>query len=228
MRAILNFAKGAWYPAGQARLEASLRSVGFLKWDDHFIAFTDESQFGAPTHQEVPYAFKPYLIDWARQKGYEQILWADAAVWAQKDVEPVFDVIRRLGYYFVLNTVCGYWCSDVCLSEFGIDREESFAIPMLMGCFMGFDLTNPRTLAFCDDYLRLAKEERTFQGSHHNYDLSVSKDPRVTGHRHDQSVASLLALKYGMPMLTGPDFQYKLAASNPTYQSRAIFLTAGM
>ena len=223
-RAIVNFAKGAWYPRGQKRLRESLEG----NFDGEFLGFTDESEFNSPTHAEVPYAFKPYLIDMLRSEGYDSVLWVDAAAWAERDVQPVFDIIESLGYYFQVNAECGSWCSDVCLQEFGVSRDEAFRVLMLMGCFMGFNLRDERTNRFVDEWLRLAKERKTFVGSHTNHNLEVSSDVRVQGHRHDQSVASLLAYQMNMPLLATPMFQYVYQDMLPELRCRAIFLTQGM
>ncbi len=62
-------------------------------------------------------------------------------------------------------------------------------------------------MAFCRDWAEFAADGITFRGIPQNIPLEqtngnsgslVSKDPRVLGHRHDQTAASYLAWKYKM------------------------------
>lgn len=210
-RCVVNFAKDLWYPMGQARLFQSLIATGFT--GETFL-FNSESILGSPSHHECPYAFKPHALDAARRYGYDIALWADASVWAIRDTRPLFDWIEQAGHAFFYNTICGPWCSDACLKTFGVTRDEAFGIPMLVGMCMGFDLRNPTTLEFLDRWLAAARDGVTFPGSWSNNGGEVSSDPRVKGHRHDQSAASLIAHQLGMPLLYAPTFfQYY---ENPT------------
>jgi hypothetical protein len=115
--------KGAWYPRGQDRL---LRSLIDVKWTGDVHYFTDESQLGCPTHQERPYAFKPHAFDYAINKGCEIALWADAACWAVKSLDPLFDHIEKEGHvFFHSGWNCGQWSTDASLAHFGISSRPS-------------------------------------------------------------------------------------------------------
>ena len=98
MRAIVNFAKGGWYPRAQERLKISLKDCEIPQF-----YFTDESQFNSPTHQQNPYAFKLYAFEYLKKQGYTQILWVDASMWAVKDPTPCDrDWETKLWYFAVL------------------------------------------------------------------------------------------------------------------------------
>lgn len=197
-KCVINFAAGGWYPRGQQRLVSSLHSTSF---DGDIKAHCHESQIGAPPHSECPYGFKPYALLNAVQLGYTHVLWADASVWAIKNIQPMFDHIDRHGWMFFLNTCTGNWTSDACLEAFGVTRDESMNIPMLMGICMGFNMTHPTTQKFLEIWLEHARNGKSFPGSWTNKFQEVSSDPRVYGHRHDQSAASIIAHQLGMSLI---------------------------
>ncbi len=193
---IINVACGGWYPKGQDRLRKNLDAVGFsgtkMFWRDSFPA--------GKTHAAIPYGFKPFAFDEARKAGFKKVLWMDAAELVEKSVQPIFDHIERVSY-FLMNNVGfnnGEWCSDAALKTLNLDREESFKMPHLMACVMGFDFENIVCNEFLDRWLALANDGKTFIGKHTNANGEVSKDKRVRGHRHDQTAASALSLKLGM------------------------------
>lgn len=197
-KCVINFAKGGWYERGQDRLLESLKKVGF---DGDVLFFNDEAQIGCPSHQASPYAFKPFALERAAQLGYDQVLWADASVWAIKNIQPMFDHIEKQGWMFFQNVVTGNWTSDACLEGFGISRDKAMGIPMLMGICMGWDMRRNDCRSFLKDWLAKAVDGFSFPGSWTNKNHEVSNDDRVYGHRHDQSVASILAWSYGMPYI---------------------------
>lgn len=196
---VINFARGGWYERGQDRLARSLEATGF---DGDMLLFNDEHQLpGCPTHQVSPYAFKPFALKAAVDRGYELVIWADASVWAIKNIKPMFEHIEREGWMFFLNTCTGNWTSDACLKSFGVTRDQAMDIPMLMGICMGWNMTLLRCQSFLDVWLEKAVDGVTFPGSWTNKHQEVSADPRVYGHRHDQSAASIMAYQMAMPLI---------------------------
>ncbi len=194
---VINFSKGAWYGAGQRRLVESLKG----RFDGDVLTFTDEAQVGAPTHQKAPYAFKPFALQHAVEKGYDLVLWCDSSVWAIKPIQPVFDHLSIAGHLFFYNCNAGNWCSDACLQSFGITRDQAFQIPMLMGLCMGWDMRTAKCQNFLKRWLEKATDGVTFPGSWTNKNNEVSRDSGVYGHRHDQSASSIIAHQLGMPLI---------------------------
>ena len=197
-KCVINFARGSWYAQGQQRLLDSLNEVRF---DGDVLLFNNEADLGAPSHQVCPYGFKPYALARAIELGYTHVIWADASVWAIRNIQPMFDHIDKQGWMFFLNTCTGQWTSDACLEVFGLTRDEAMKQDMLMGICMGFKTTHPVTQQFFKEWLAHANDGKSFPGSWTNKNHEVSHDPRVNGHRHDQSVASILAWKLGMSYL---------------------------
>ena len=239
MRAVVNFAKAApwpnlWYPRGQQRLDRSLFDQGF---DGQTILFTDESELGVPPHRELPYAFKIAALRAAARRGCTSILWADASIFAIKPLNPVFEHIEKHGHlFFQAGFNCAQWTNDRALSIMGVTRDQAEQMEMLMACCMGFDLRNERTCRFLDQFENVVLHTCAVQGNWTNDSSTESRDPRCRGHRHDQSVASILAAQLGMklepPVLMnyyGPNlYQYGQPNDMSGIRPETVLLGQGM
>jgi len=155
-------------------------------------------------HSEVPYAFKPEIMVEAAKAG-ENILWCDASVFATgaRSLDPIFEHIESKGYFLPDS---GWkndkWCNDRSLAHFGFSRDKASLQPHVMGAIYGFRADHP------SGKLLLAEHHRRrdlFRGSHDNHNQSESKDPRCLGHRHDQSILSLIAHFYGFEVFAFPN-----------------------
>jgi len=179
------------YQKGLNRLADSLRNVGF---DGDLLLFTEPSQIGSPSHKEVPYAFKAHAIRTAIERDYDLILWCDSVIHATRSVNPVFDHIENHGCLFFDNIGhnLGQWTSDACLKEHNMTREKAFKTPMIMACVMGFNMNDPDCIKFTDRYIAAASDGVSYPGSWTNENKQVSENSKVKGHRHDQSVASII------------------------------------
>jgi hypothetical protein len=215
---VINFAKGSWYPRGQERLLRSLQDVGY---QDPVYAWQDESSLGAPLHAEVPYAFKISAFNFAAERGHRLVLWCDAAVWATRPLDPIFEHIRREGHVFFDGGYnCAQWTSDACLGALGVSRDEAEGMPMYMACCMGLDLANERSREFLRRLTEKASDGASFPGAWTNEDHAVSGDPRCRGHRHDQSAGSIIAWQLGMAQTIGHEthFRYYQNVAGTPYQ----------
>ena len=195
---VVNYATtNAWFPFGQERLADSLRHFGF----DGDILLYDETLPSCPTHQEVPYGFKPHCLSLARSMGYDMALWLDASFWARMPVKSFFDLLARSD---VLVQQCdmpvGQWCSDVALNALGLSRDEAFNLPMFSGGMVGLNFASQKANAFLDEWLARSLDGKCFQGAWNNNDKSVSADERVKGHRHDMAVGSVIMNRLGIPI----------------------------
>lgn len=206
-RVILNFASGGWYPRGQERLIKSLLAIHTTI---HGWFTASEMAMGCPTHQEAPYAFKPAMFEMARQRGFRSALWCDAAVWAIKPLEPIFEYIERVGHVLFFNGMVGNWSTDRALESFGIDRNTAMDINEIAGCCLGLDFKSERSLEFLRIWLEKSRDGKTFPGAWSNEYKECSQDPRCRGHRHDQTAASIIAWRLGMEKIVGHEtfFQY--------------------
>jgi len=127
------------------------------------------------------------------------VLWIDAGCYVKKSLDAHWDIIEKQGYYIQLNGwTSGDWTTDRCLEIMGVSREEAFKMPHAMANVMGFDFTNPICTECFDKWLDYSKNKEVFSGPWKNDKGSCSKDSRVLGHRHDQSVIGILAAQMGL------------------------------
>jgi hypothetical protein len=203
--AVINFANNVGrYIQMQNRLKQSLERTGF---DGDIFLYNHEEHIGGgcPYHKSedpslhakgrvVPYAFKAYAIQEAIKKGYENVIWMDAAVYASKSIQPIIDHIEKNGYIFFDNIgfTVGDYTSDRCLEKHGWTREKAFDAKMIMACVFGLNTKNKEAMEFFAKYRQAADDGASYLGSWHNANGEVSSDLRVQGHRHDQSVASMI------------------------------------
>lgn len=167
----------------------------------------------SPSHDAVPYAFKVYAIAASRRMGYSSILWMDSSIVPLENLEPLWAEIEEKGYWFSENFPCartderyncGQWTSDAALEPLGITREEAFNIPLVIATSFGLDFKHKIAGTFFDEWVRLAEGKQAFIGPWANTHGEASPDPRVLGHRHDQTAASVLAYRLGMKLTTPP------------------------
>jgi len=198
--AAVNFSDNTgWYREGQARLIKSLWANGFV---GDYLAFSDALELQCPPHSQVPYAFKVYAIHKARALGYDVVFYGDASIYAVGSVAPFLGRAEIIGYYLeATEHNLGTWCSDAALRQLRIDRETAFTIPTIVAGCVAFDFRKPIANAILDQWFELANDGITFKGSWNNTHGEVSADPRVRGHRHDQSALSGLAHRLSLKLL---------------------------
>ena len=188
------------FPRGIKRIKENLNKYHF-KGD--FIFWEKLYPEGSPTHQQVPYAFKPFCFYEAHKFGYHLILWMDASIIIKQPIEPLFELMKQDGYLiFQEDHSVGEFCKDSALKPLGITRKESFDMPSCWSCVIGLNLANRRSMEFLRQCKERACDGITFPGPKwsgvRGFPPTASQDPRVNGHRYDQTAASVIALKLGM------------------------------
>lgn len=212
-KVILNLATGN-YIVGQDRLRSTLSGY----YDGDILFFTEESQFGSPTHKENPYAFKTYAFQHALNLGYKKILWLDASIYAIKDISPIWDIIERDGYIMQeAGWYCGQWSNDKSLDYFGLSRDEAMTMPMYGNAgLLGLDLNKELPKIFLERWHK-ASMDGIFKGEWNNNSNTESNDIRCLGHRHDMSVGSIIANLLGMKYIRSSEImQYGSAPFEPS------------
>lgn len=202
---IVNFSDHK-FKKGQDRLKESLVQYGY---QGDVLLFSEYSQIGSKSHQEVPYQFKVYAIEKARSLGYDIVLYCDASIYAISDVMPVINHIISKGH---LMEYCGFtagqFSTDSCLNEMGLTRDEAMNVQLHSAGFTGLNFNNPLTNDFFNAWYECAKKEITFIGDWNNKNKQCSNDERCLGHRHDQTVASIIAEKLEMERIEPNFMQY--------------------
>jgi len=216
---VINVSINYWYPQGGERLRNSLMKnfTGDVKIWNQNIA-------GCPSHNETPYAFKAHAFKWAKERGYASALWCDSAVWAQCNIQPVFDKIDQSGYFVLRNGwSTGNWSSDEQLSAFGYTREQAYVIPHAMACVFGINFNHKDGQTIFQEYFN---NQHLFKGSWNNENNHLGNDERIMGTRHDQTILSLIMHKHGFNY-TNPQGWIHYA-SKDSENKEAIFLSQGM
>lgn len=213
-RAVLSLAtQDRNYPRGLARLIESVQASDFggemLAWPP------GDFPAGCPPHLEVPFAFKPYCFHEARQRGREVLLWLDSACVVLRGLDELFRQIEARGYLLFRNQqfVVGEWASDAALARLGLSREAALRLPEVNGAALGLNLRHAVGRAFFDQWFAEAQHGAAFRGApdaqatwadyrqiKHNIAGRASRDARVRGHRHDQTVAGILAHRLGLEL----------------------------
>jgi len=201
---IVNYiTRNTWHPHGQERLKESLKRANF----DGTLMLFDNTNLQCTPHSQTPYAFKFHALNEAVKLGHKQVLWVDASFWAIRNLDGLLDKICEEGVLFQNSGYpLGQWTSDDCLKRMNMDREESFKHLIYSGGFVGYDLTQEKSLSFFNQMFSYAKEGYCFRGAWRNRKNEVSHDKRVSGHRHDMSVGSILASRMSIPIYPNNTF----------------------
>lgn len=186
------------YVMGGERQKQSLEAVGFPM--EHYYQFRSCADLGCPEHSDIPYAFKPAAIAKVRDMGYDIVIWMDSPVYAIKPLDRLIEHIYlgEMAFFDNIGFTVGDYTSDDCLVRCNTTREQAFQIPMIMACVMGFNFNSIRA----QEMFRLyANGTDGYVGAWTNDNGQVSDDKRVKGHRHDQSVMSLILDAHGIKPL---------------------------
>lgn len=100
-------------------------------------------------------------------------------------------------FFWNSGFMCGQWCSDAMLEGMAVTRDEAWQIPMIQASVIGIRFDADR--GFLDEW-KACCDRGLFFGSGTNRNREISRDPGVDGHRHDQSVASILRHRLEFPM----------------------------
>ena len=245
-RAVVNVATDSWVK-GQARLMASPflgEGTTRVVYHNCFPAgcppHRQRGHLGAPLAECVPYAFKAYAMKEASAR-HDLLLWCDACVVPIRSLEPLWERIERDGYWMGVNGYTNYeWTADsaypVLFQEIDISctleqaREQNRNIPHVVATAFGLNVRHPKGKRFLDEYYRLASETKAFCGPWQNTNAPSVEGrntgdrvsgpcgpPDVSGHRHDQTAASVIAWRLGFELTKPPEvFCYKGSETEQT------------
>lgn len=194
------------YRRGQNRLHDSLQG----RTNATILLFDSEESVGAEPHEVNNYSFKPMAMIKAYEKGYRQVLWLDASMLVIKDLEPIFALIEKDGYFFQDS---GWpnkrWTTFKAREYFGTDEG-----PMLSSGVLGLDLDSEIGYKFFDLWTQ-AMRDGMFNGDWSEF-------------RHDQSCASLIAYKLDMKLQTANTFFVYGTEGNEFILDETILLADGI
>jgi len=198
------------FEAGIHRISGRLNELDFDGDYLYWIVSHRDFPEGCPTHLESPWGFKPWCFQQALSRGYDLALWLDTSV-VPVNIDLIFKKIAEKGSYFVrakhqtqINRMAGEACSDHALEAMGLKREQALTIPQISAARIGLNLHNDKSLKFLAAWQHRSMDGVSFKGYrgcptpiayssvYSNEDEFASSDSRVIGHRHDQTIASIL------------------------------------
>ncbi len=208
--AIPNPILGEWYGKGAKRLYESLNSQPIAKEGRLSVVIHLDAPVGTPDLKEdrmySAYIAKPFALRQALHQADIAIL-CDASFYAIRDIQPLIEHIHERGYYLCRNgSTVGEWTSDSCLRYFDLERDEVMGMADVSSYCVGINKHDLRALTMVDMWCRHSNRQ-TIPGFHTNQPHKnrrsrnpgwVSQERRVKGHRHDQSVLSIVAHQLGM------------------------------
>lgn len=184
---------------------------------------------GCPQHSTTTngaYAFKIHALQNAIDRGYRYVLWLDTTMIVVKPLDPLWDYISKTGWYVCpqASATLGEYTSDDALAIYGITREQALQIQLPYSGIVGMDMKGIGKDIFAE-WKKLC-EAGAFKGHHHAPGRGsegggktvgkVSDDPRVSGHRHDESALGFVLHKLGLT------YWYE-EGKRWTYHNRGLF-----
>lgn len=202
---------GGWYPKGVARMiqEFDRVSPGF-----EIMSWVNTLPFGAPAdviengYSYTAYAAKPFALAAAMNAGADIAILLDAAFFPIQPIHPLVDHIAQTGYFLCKNGYkVGEWCSDRAAERMNASRDELMQMEEASSYCVGLNFADGRCHQLLHQWCGFASDRLTIPGHHTNTMEAgrnrghVSNDRRVRGHRHDQTVLSVMASRLGMDCL---------------------------
>ncbi len=227
------------YVAGTKRLINSLKDVGYigdiLVWSplikDYIVsAFLPQNitlhqyegwgcneKYGeCKPHKEANYQFKSYTMQFAREQGYDQVMWCDSSTIFLKNPQMYFDLVEEIGVltFDVPNSIEAEWTADITLKAMGCDIDFAKAMTQCYGGLYAFDFRHDVANIVFDEYIQYASNIDVLNG------IGGSTRPEFKEHRHDMSILSFLIrknklynLSFGSYVWSGFNHNYSTAIS---------------
>jgi hypothetical protein len=178
-----------------------------------------------PTHRQKPFAFKAYALE-AASAGFDMLLWADACIVPiAASLQPIWDYATANGVWISRNGWNNYqWTAESAYIDLFGPRwpsqvQANRRIEHVVAGAFALSLTHAKGKAFLAEYYRLASQTNAFIGplwnsNHEGFagrpGAAPCGPPDVLGHRHDQTAASVIAWRLGVPLTSPPQyFSYK-------------------
>ena len=175
------------------------------------------------THGEVPYQFKPAMIDIAYKLGYEQVVWVDSTIRMVKHPQELLDHAKKYGVcvFDNLGHPLKYWCSDIAQSKQGVTNAEMETMQQIMACVIIFDFTNPKGKEIFERWKQASLDGISFKNERSNRE-------GFRGHRHDQAVLSMICAKESIPLLPYGYLVYPPHDQTKEYGDNIYFVNKGI
>lgn len=191
-----------------------------------------------PDHNEIPYGFKPALINKAIEYGYQHVLWCDSTIYFHKNTweTSLWNIIEISGIVSTENL--GYplmnWITSEALDVLGVPEQKRISdeVKQITACWIGFNFNNKTALETFNDWLVYGSVTKENGGIFSDYQSLVEPElPRLPfkSHRHDQAILSWLMHEKGFPVLPyGSIFCYYDVKNQYDASDNIIFTNRGI
>lgn len=199
------------YCRGMKRLADALPIFASRMWEGRYPP-------GSPSHKHIPYAFKAYAL-MSIASAYDRIMWLDSSIVPIRSLDPIWEHASKYGVWISGNQDWetgkwwnnAQWTADSAYPDlFSIETEAARIvnreIPHVSAGAIAIDLSRPKGAEFLREYFRLASETQAFVGPARNTPETPCGPPSTLGHRHDQTAASVIAWRLGIPLTEPPKF----------------------
>lgn len=178
------------------------------------------------------YQAKPFALRYAMESGAAVAILVDASFYPIRSIQPLVEHIVAHGYFLCRNGhSVGEWTSGRCLELMGMQRDEAIGIEDVSSYCVGVQLRR-RDLV---DAWACRSTDAAVAGPHTNSRNApmpgqrnpgmCSNDPRCKGHRHDQSVLSILRYRLGLTELVS---RPKFTAYKGTETEETVMVCQGL
>ena len=142
-------------------------------------------------------------------------------------VDPIFDHMRAFGIaMWNGGWTAAQWTTDDALAIMGVSRDEAEHVTEIVGGLIGFGFEHEHALLFLGQWQAYA-ERGAFKGPWDNRDGLASSDLRCLGHRHDQTVASVIASRMGVELISAPQW-FSYWRDSPPFGKDVIMVAKGI
>jgi len=155
----------------------------------------------------------------------DPVLYADAgALWLHVP-QDMLTVVQQSGLCLIKDRsqINRHWCSNSMVKEMGVTASELEMHQLLAG-FIGFQAGHSRSIRLFDEALKWGSKKSCLFGP---YLAGVDAQGHPIGHRHDQSILSILAIRQQVPMLDSTRFVCDTTLRKAYQKSTPVYLHRG-
>lgn len=190
---------------GKINLRARMVATFVLGGFNGHIHLADELD-GYPSNNELNYGFKTYCLCEALKNRADIAIWSDTNMLLIKPFNELVRAIKSGPPVFLMKNAgwkAGQWTHDRCLDEFGVSRSEAYNIPTVVSGFVAYDFTDPLAVDFFNEFKSYSLRPEIINGPRYAGGSLDVYDNSYFGHRHDQSILSLMAHKKNIMLHEG-------------------------
>jgi GR25 family glycosyltransferase involved in LPS biosynthesis len=155
----------------------------------------------------------------------ELAIYADAgAMWIGLPTD-MMTVVEQHGVCLVRDRtqINRHWCSPAMVAAMGVTDSE-LAEHQLMAGFVGFKAGHPAAIQLLDEALMWASKKEVLFGPYYS---GFNAEGLPTGHRHDQSILSVLCLRQRCPTIDSVRFVSEASLRKAYQKSTPVYLHRG-